>query len=460
MRMREFVVKRSIHTLITLLIVLTLLFLIFRMMPSDPAAMVVDPTMPPEAKHLIAQQYGFEQRVDYEKTLDNLQITQNETLTLSYSDYPDLLDLPSTVFSFNVTLDGVNCNEVNVTIYHDGKVYGTSPDGIPQPDETVGSSAPTNDTDALSANRVSVSYANGIPGSKNNTKMFVVIDGTNITGTAHFNLIVHMASAESVPLYKQYVIYMKSMLTLDFGDSFITGQPVWDELKTRVPPTALLFGTATILAYLIGIALGVVLAWRRGTHLELGALVISLVFYSMPLFWFGLIMLWIFSFQYHIFPLGGMMDPPPEGGWKGLQEYTNILWHLTLPLLTLTVLSLAGNILLMRNSMLEVMGDDFIVTAKAKGLSERTVMYKHAARNATLPVVTAMALSIGAIISGGVLTETIFSWPGMGKLLVDSTIGQNFPVVQGTFFILAILTILGNILADLLYAYLDPRVQL
>jgi len=457
MRMREFVVKRSIHTLITLLIVLTLLFLIFRMMPSDPASMVVDPKAPPEAKHLIAQQYGFEQRVDYVKTLNNLQITQNETLTLSYGDYSDLLDLPPTVYSFQATLEGVNCNQVNVTIYHDGKVYGTSPDGIPQPDEKAGSSVCTNDT---SANQVSVSYAKGIPGSKNNTKLFIIIDGSNVTGTAHFSLVTHMASAEDVPLYTQYVVYMKSMLTLDFGDSFTTGQPVWDELKTRVPPTALLFGTATLLAYLIGIALGVVLAWRRGTHLELGALVVSLVFYSMPLFWFGLIMLWVFAFQYHIFPLGGMMDPPPENGWVGLGMYTNILWHLTLPLLTLTVLSLAGNILLMRNSMLEVMGEDFIVTAKAKGLSERAVMYKHAARNATLPVVTAMALSIGAIISGGVLTETIFSWPGMGKLLVDSTIGQNFPVVQGTFFILAILTILGNILADLLYARLDPRVQL
>ena len=332
MRMREFFIKRSIHTLITLLIVLTLLFLIFRMMPSDPASMVVDPKMPPEAKHLIAQQYGFEQRVDYEKTIDNLQISQNETLTLSYADYPDVLDLPSTVYSLQVTLEGVNCNEVNVTLYHDGKVYGTNPDGIPQPDETVGSSVCSNDT--TNANEVTVSYANGIPGSNNNTKLFIVVEGTNITGTAQFSIVVHTANAEDVPLYTQYVVYMKSMLTLDFGDSFTTGQPVWDELKTRVPPTALLFGTATILAYLIGIALGVVLAWRRGTHLELGALVISLIFYSMPLFWFGLIMLWVFSFQYHIFPLGGMMDPPPEGGWHGFEMYTNILWHLTLPLLT------------------------------------------------------------------------------------------------------------------------------
>jgi len=460
MRMREFLVKRSIHTVITLLIVLTLLFLIFRLMPSDPASMVVDPNMPPEAKHEIAQQYGFEEILHSEKTKQNINIAENQTLVLSYTDpsYSDYLELSETVFSFNATLVGLNCNEVNVTLYHDGKAYGTNPDGIYQPDETVGSSECNNDTQ--NTNKVLVAYKNGIPGSHNNTDLIIVIEASNLTGEKNFDMIVQTKSFQPVPLYTQYVIYMKSMLVFDFGNSFTTGRPVWDELKTRVGPTTLLFGTATVLAYAIGIALGVVLAWRRGTRLELSALIVSLVFYSMPLFWFGLIMLWIFSFQYHIFPLGGMMDPPPEGGWVGLQKYTNILWHVTLPLTTLTVLSLAGNILLMRNSMLEVMGEDFIVTAKAKGLSERTVMYRHAARNATLPVVTAMALSIGTIISGGVLTETIFSWPGMGKLLVDSTIGQNYPVVQGTFFLLAILTILGNILADLLYAYLDPRVQL
>ena len=128
--------------------------------------------------------------------------------------------------------------------------------------------------------------------------------------------------------------------------------------------------------------------------------------------------------------------------------------------ITLTVLHLAGTILLMRSSMLEVMGEDFITTAKAKGLKQRTVIYKHAARNAMLPVVTSMALALGSVISGGVLTETIFSWPGMGTLLVKGTLMHNYPVVQGAFYILAGMTIVGNMVADILYAYLDPRVQL
>ena len=126
----------------------------------------------------------------------------------------------------------------------------------------------------------------------------------------------------------------------------------------------------------------------------------------------------------------------------------------------LVILGLAGHVLLMRNSMLEVMGEDYITTAKAKGISETRVMYRHAARNALLPVVTAFALSISGTISGGVLTETIFSWPGMGKFLVESTIAQDFPSVQGAFFLLALLTIIANLVADVLYAYLDPRVRL
>jgi peptide/nickel transport system permease protein len=133
---------------------------------------------------------------------------------------------------------------------------------------------------------------------------------------------------------------------------------------------------------------------------------------------------------------------------------------MTLPLSNLVILGLAGHVLLMRNSMLEVMGEDYILTAKAKGLSERKVMYRHAARNALLPVVTALAISIGGVISGGVLTETIFSWPGMGYFLVTSTLQQDYPSVQAAFFILAVLTILANTVADVLYAWLDPRVRL
>ena len=138
----------------------------------------------------------------------------------------------------------------------------------------------------------------------------------------------------------------------------------------------------------------------------------------------------------------------------------SVLHHLALPLITLCILSLAGNTLLMRNSMLEVMGEDFITTARAKGCSEATVLYKHAARNATLPVVTSFALSMGGVIGGGVLTETVFSWPGMGRELITATLMQDYPVVFALFYIMALMTIFANVVADLLYAYLDPRVRL
>jgi peptide/nickel transport system permease protein len=260
---------------------------------------------------------------------------------------------------------------------------------------------------------------------------------------------------------EQFVIYMKTMLVFDFGMSYMYQRPAWDIILERVPSTALLFGTALVVAYVVGIIIGVVVAWRRGTVLELSTIIVTLFFYSMPIFWFALIMQWVFYAQLGWFPIAGMGGIYADGApMHGLTWFIDILWHLAMPLTTLVILGLAGDILLMRSAMLEVIGEDFTTTAKAKGLKERTVVFKHVARNAMLPVVTAMAMSIGGIISGGVLTETIFSWYGMGTLLIEGTLTKDFPVVQGAFYILALLTILGNMAADILYAWLDPRVQL
>jgi peptide/nickel transport system permease protein len=268
--------------------------------------------------------------------------------------------------------------------------------------------------------------------------------------------------SERRSLAEQFVIYFLDMLSGKFGTSFYTRRPVIDEISVRIGPTLLLFGSAVIISYLLGIFLGAILAWRRGTKMELSAIVVSLFFYSMPVFWFGLVLLWFFAFERRWFPLGGIggFDPNTGAALTGISLVGDILWHMALPLGNLVILGLAGHVLLMRNSMLEVMGEDYILTAKAKGLSERRVMYRHAARNALLPVVTALAISIGGVISGGVLTETIFSWPGMGFFLVSATLQQDYPSVQAAFFILAVLTILANTVADVLYAFLDPRVRL
>ena len=280
-------------------------------------------------------------------------------------------------------------------------------------------------------------------------------------GSAAIGILTHPTDIVDRTMIEQFYFYMKSMLLFDFGNSFEDNRPVWDVIIERVPPTLLLFGSSLILSYVIGIVVGVIVAWRRGTVLELGTIVVTLFLYSMPIFWSALIAQWIFFVQLKWFPLSGLGGVSGTGEkLLGMAYVSDILWHLALPLMTLTVLGLAGTILLMRSSMLEVMGEDFITTARAKGLKTRTVVYKHAARNAMLPVVTSMALSLGGIISGGVLTETIFSWPGMGILLVQGTLKHNYPIVQGAFYIMAMMTVLGNMFADILYAYLDPRVQL
>lgn len=295
----------------------------------------------------------------------------------------------------------------------------------------------------------------------NITATIVFPDGTIIGEWPDVSFLKHPHLVVMVSMPEQFVTYMKTMLVFDFGTSFTYNRPVWDLIVDRIPSTALLFGSSMILAYIIGILIGVLVAWKRGTVMEMGTIVTTLFFYSMPIFWFALIMQWVFYAELNWFPLAGVGGRMPDGTQlHGIAYLLDVLWHLTLPLITLTILSLAGTILLMRGAMLEVIGEDFITTAKAKGLKERTVVYHHAARNALLPVVTSMAMSIGHIISGGVLTETIFSWYGMGTLLIEGTLQHDFPVVQGAFYIMALLTVLGNMGADILYAYLDPRVQL
>lgn len=306
---------------------------------------------------------------------------------------------------------------------------------------------------------ITASQINGEMLSDNATVMAYI---THPDGSVTRHFLQHPTYMNPTSLFEQFFIYMKTMLVFDFGNSFEDNRPVWDHILERLPPTLLLFGTASILSYTIGIFIGVAVAWRRGTNWEVGAIVVTLFFWSMPIFWSGMILQWVFFTQLDWFPIGGMggFDVNTGTPLLGYAYVKDVLWHMALPLIALTLLHLARIVLLMRSSMLEVLGEDFITTARAKGLKQSTIVYKHAARNAMLPVVTAMALSVAGVIDGGVLTETIFSWPGMGKLLVQSTLQHNYPMVQGIFFVLAIITILLNMFVDILYAYLDPRVQL
>ena len=264
--------------------------------------------------------------------------------------------------------------------------------------------------------------------------------------------------------WERYWIYMKNMFTFNFGNSFMTGRSV-DTLLFggnigghyvygRVWNSLILFGLATILAYLVGYFLGAVIAWRRGSALDSGSVVGSLLFYNMPSFWLGLIFIWIFAFQLGWFPLAC-------NEWMKLGYFSMAyLQALTLPLITLLLLSLAGTTLLMRTSMLDVMGEEYIVTAKAKGLPEKVVLYKHAARNALLPLVTAFVISLAFTVAGGVITEQVFTYPGMGLLYIQALTQLDLPVVYATLFLITLLVLTGNFIADILYGFLDPRVRI
>ena len=270
------------------------------------------------------------------------------------------------------------------------------------------------------------------------------------------------------PFEIQMYKFMVNMFTFNFGES-TTGRPVIDIIHEALPKTLLLFGGAVLIEYAVGILVGRYIAWRRGSLAEGGVIVTSLFFYNMPSFWIGLILLFLFGFLVPIFPLRGFSDATfvlqhyafagtdPTSLWFQIVDVGS---HVILPMLTLVLISAAGTILLMQTSMLEVMGEDFILTARAKGLSERVVRKRHAARNAYLPIATSIVIALGFVVGGAIILEQIFSYFGMGYYLLQSIITQDRFLAGAILFMISLLVILGNILADVLYGVLDPRVRL
>jgi len=261
------------------------------------------------------------------------------------------------------------------------------------------------------------------------------------------------------PLEYQYVIYLFNVIRGEFGTSFYYHAPVSEIIPPRLLSTVLLMGSTIVLAFVFGVTFGTILAWKRGTRFEVGSLVTALTLRSAPQFWTGLMALIVFSYALKWFPSGGMHTPGQQFA-SMFAKYFNLdfLHHLILPSLVAASYYMASPMLIMRNSMLEVMGEDFIEMAKAKGLRERTVVFKHAMRNALLPVVTVLTLMIGFAVGGQVLIETVFRWPGMGREMVLAIQRHDFPMAQASFFMLGVLVIGLNFITDLLYGYLDPRV--
>ena len=258
------------------------------------------------------------------------------------------------------------------------------------------------------------------------------------------------------PLYQQYFIYIGRVLTLDLGFSPVQQKPVMTLILERLPATIILVFSAVAMAVGFGILLGIISASRRGSITDTLVTVGALLFYATPAFWFGLMLIVLFSLKLDLLPSAGMQTI--ASGKVGIDYVLDVTYHLILPAITMALYYLAIYTRLMRASMLEVYNLDFVRTARAKGLAERTVAWKHAARNALLPVVTIAGLQIGHFMGGSVLVETIFGWPGLGRLVFDALFQRDTNLLMGIFLMSSVLVVLVNLMADLIYGYLDPRI--
>jgi len=261
------------------------------------------------------------------------------------------------------------------------------------------------------------------------------------------------------PLWEQFLIYFRNMFMGYYGISFRYLQPVSEIIfSVRLVNTVVLMVSSTILSVILGVIFGVISAWRRGSKIDVGSLVTSLVLYSMPVFWLGLIIILVFAYYLGVIPFGGTIT-------RGLRHanifhyIVDYLWHLAPPMFTLTLINLGSYLLIVRNTMLDVLTQDYMVTARAVGLDKKTILFSYAMRNAMLPLVTIVALNLAFVMSGAVMTETVFSWYGMGRLIYSSVMERDYPVLEATFWFISVMVILANFISDIIYAYLDPRIR-
>jgi peptide/nickel transport system permease protein len=275
------------------------------------------------------------------------------------------------------------------------------------------------------------------------------------------------------PIWQQYFYYLNDLIHLNLGKSYLENRQVTDSLAQYFPATFELTIFAMIIAVPLGIIGGIISAIRQNKISDHITRIIAIIGYSLPIFWLALMLQYVFAYQFPIFPLEGRLSVgmTSPASFTGLYVFDSILsgnlatllsslHHLLLPAFTLGFATLAIILRMMRSSMLEVMGTDYIRTARAKGLSERTVIYKHALRNAMIPTLTVTGLQFGALLSGAVLTETIFNWPGMGRFAAHAVLGLDFNAVMGFTLVVAIIYVIANLIVDILYAVVDPRVKL
>ncbi len=256
----------------------------------------------------------------------------------------------------------------------------------------------------------------------------------------------------------QYWYYLRNLAHGQFGFSFTYRRPVSSILAERMTNTIILLGAATIFIVLLGVGLGVFAAARRGSRADSETVVTALIFWSLPTFWTGMILVFLLGVWLHAFPISGITTPGAAySSWW--DQTTDVVSHIFLPTVTLALVDIGQFILITRSSLVDVLTEDFILTAKAKGLSRRNVVWRHGVRNALLPVITASALYISLVVGGAIQVETVFSWPGMGRLIYDAVLRRDYPILEACFLIFAVTVILANLASDLLYQVLDPRVR-
>ena len=284
---------------------------------------------------------------------------------------------------------------------------------------------------------------------------FVVFFILHLTGDPALVLLPPDASPEDVrrfreamgfndPFLVQYGRFLGGALRGDFGQSIRHGESAFHLVAERMPATFELAGAALLLALVLSIPAGIISAVRRNTVLDYFSTVVALLGQSMPTFWLGIMLILLFSVQFHLLPSSG----------RGTLE------HLILPAVTLGLFTTARITRLTRSGMLEVLGQDYIRTARAKGVSNPPVVWKHALKNAAIPIVTIVGIELGTLLGGSVITETIFAWPGVGRLSVQAIANRDYPVVQAAVFLLATTFVVVNLLVDIIYTYLDPRIRL
>jgi ABC-type dipeptide/oligopeptide/nickel transport system permease component len=247
------------------------------------------------------------------------------------------------------------------------------------------------------------------------------------------------------PIGVRYLHFLANAVRLDFGHSYVTGQPVWESIKTRFPYTFRLALAAMLFAVVLGVSIGVLSAWKWKTPIDQLAMGISVIGISMPVFWLGVLLIYFFSLKLHLLP------PSGYGGGSIL--------YLILPAFTLAQASAAYVARITRSSMLDEIHEHYVRAARAKGVPERIVLTKHALRNALIPIITVVGTDFGSFLSGAVLTESIFAWPGLGRFTLDAILKRDIPAIQGAVFFMAVVFMVVNLIVDLSYAWVDPRVK-